>query len=306
MAAGDSVRDDDGYPEERDPLLVRPFLLGDAGTPGAEPSTQTWPAATTREIRSHRALEGADDPTAVLHLPKAHRRPIRHRVLVVAVACLAVLLGATVAGYAALRDDRSPAAVTALPGDPPPLATTGPLPGTPSPAATKPSATKASARHRTSPARRATTPAPARTAAPSSPAGAAPSGSARVAVPSAAFAPDPPATARAGTIRGQNGLCLDPNGSLVVQVLACTGSDSQTWTLATDGTVRVFGMCAFPVGDTTVHITICDGRTTALWSVSGQRLVNASNGKCLTDPSRGTDVTVTACDGSASQRWSLP
>jgi hypothetical protein len=309
MAAGDSVRDDDGYAEDRDPLLVRPFLLGDTGSPAAEPSTQTWPAATTREVRSHRALEGANDPTAVLFLPKAHRRrPARRRVLVVAVACLAVLLGATMAGYASLRGGHSPAAVTALPGDPPPLATTGPLPGTPSPAATKPSA-----KHRTSPARRATTkPAPAPTAAASSPAGATPSaaGGARVAVPSAAFAPDPPVSPRVGAIRGQNALCLDPGGGAVVQVLACTGSAAQTWTLATDGTLRVSGLCAFLVGDTTVHLTTCDGRTTALWNASGQRLVNAAAAECLTDPSGGarpgTGVTVTTCDGSAGQRWSLP
>ena len=78
----------------------------------------------------------------------------------------------------------------------------------------------------------------------------------------------------------------------------------------TEGTVRVSGKCALTVGDTTVHIATCDGRTTARWQISGQRLVNATNSGCLTDPSAGrtpgTGVTVTPCNGSASQRWSLP
>ncbi len=304
------MTDDDGYAEDRDPLLVRPFLLGDADS---EPSTQTWPAATTREVRSHRALEGADDPTAVLHLPKAHRRPARRRVLVVAAACLAVLLGATAAGFASMRGDSDPPATTALPGDLPTLATTGPLAGPPAPAATKPSATRrASPTHRA----RSTTSAPA--AAGSSgatAAGPAADGARSASGPSAALAPDPPVTARVGTIGGQNGKCLDlEDGEAVegndIQVFDCNGTDAQRWTLATDGTLQVSGMCALIGGDNTVHATKCDGRTTALWTVSGQRLINAANAKCLTDPSggtrSGTNATVTTCDGGAGQRWSLP
>jgi hypothetical protein len=118
-----------------------------------------------------------------------------------------------------------------------------------------------------------------------------------------------------GVIRGQNGLCLDLNGAIAVdgnhvQVYDCNSTVAQTWTLATDGTLRVQGKCALAVGDNTVEIVSCDGRTPAQWRISNQRLINVATNTCLTDPSAGrrsaTGVTVSICTGSAGQRWSLP
>ncbi|SNY49106.1 Ricin-type beta-trefoil lectin domain-containing protein [Paractinoplanes atraurantiacus] len=131
----------------------------------------------------------------------------------------------------------------------------------------------------------------------------------------AGIAPVPPAAERVGAIRGQNGLCLDLNGGVPfdgnhVQVFGCNRSSAQTWTIASDGTLRVAGKCALVVGDDSVEIVSCDGRTTAQWRVSGQLVISAVGDECLTDPSggrwAGTGVRVDDCDGSAKQRWSLP
>ncbi|XVU22211.1 ricin-type beta-trefoil lectin domain protein [Actinoplanes sp. CA-054009] len=125
----------------------------------------------------------------------------------------------------------------------------------------------------------------------------------------------PPAAERVGAVRGQNGVCLDLIGGVPfdgnhVQVFECNRSAAQTWTIASDGTLRVAGKCALVVGDRSVEIVSCDGRTTAQWRISGQLVINAAENGCLTDPSggrwSGSWVKVGDCDGSAKQRWSLP
>jgi hypothetical protein len=306
--------------EERDPLLVRPYLRGDVDAGDGDTSTQTWPSATTREVRSQRALEGAAAETAVLYLPDEPRRrfrvripKLRHRILVLAAACALVLIGATAAAVAHLRTDGRPAASSTLPEAPIP-ALTGLVPSlrpTASAGASSPVPRKSNRRSATA----------AATSPGTKPATAKPSGSATaedgrtVIAPGDAVAPEPPAVARTGAIRGQNGMCLDLNGGVAiefnhVQVFECNGSGAQRWTLGTDGSLRVQGMCALIVGDGTVHITGCDGRTTAQWKISGQQLINAADSRCLTDPAggtkEGTGVSVTTCDGRANERWSLP
>ncbi|MEU4237676.1 ricin-type beta-trefoil lectin domain protein [Actinoplanes sp. NPDC026619] len=313
---------DGEFDEERDPLLVRPYLRGDADAGDGDASTQTWPSATTREVRSQRALEGADDPTAVLFLPEKPPRHLRdrgvlrrHRALVLIAACALVLIGAAAAAVANLRADGRPSASSTLPEAPIP-ALTGLVPSlkpSATPAASSPVPSKSVPRSASVAA--TATSEKAASARPSVTAGAGGEDGKTVIAPGDAVAPEPPAAARTGTIRGQNGLCLDLNGAVPidfnhVQVFECNGSVAQTWTLATDGTLRVQGLCALVLGDNTVHVVGCDGRTTAQWRASGQLLINASNDKCLTDPSggatSGTGVTVTTCDGRANERWSLP
>lgn len=304
---------DDRHDDERDPLLVRQFLR-DADTPGDDRSTQTWPSATTREVRSQSALEGSDAPTAVLFLPDPPRRRTRRRLLVLVAACVAVLLGAAAAGFATLRTGGRLSGHEALPDAPIP-ALSGLVPASP---AALPTSARAAA---TAPA---ATPRPTSHRVPTSAASTAVTGTTRTAAPSpadktttspAGQAPDTTPQARVGTIRGQNGLCLDLNGGVAVdfnrvQVYDCNGTTAQTWTIATDGTLRVLGMCALILGDDTVHVTTCDGRTTARWRADGQLLINAANDECLVDPSAGTlsgtAVKVTTCNGRADQRWSLP
>ncbi|MCY1144572.1 ricin-type beta-trefoil lectin domain protein [Actinoplanes sp. Pm04-4] len=334
--------------DERDPLLVRPFVLRDSGTLDDDESHQTWPAANTSEARAEQGPNNADAPTAILHLPfrRKHAAPgragngHRRRVFVLAATAAAVVLGATAAGYAAFRDDVRPAVTTGLPGGPLPAAT-APLPtsaaGSPAPgtsavtdpgtgrpaapgtgtkATTAPTGTASSSATTTAPGSGATT-----SPSPGEPISLVPSptgGGGATTAPTkapAGVAPQPPASDRVGVIRGQNNLCLDLNGAVAVdgnhvQVYDCNNSIAQSWTLATDGTLRVQGKCALAVGDNTVEIVGCDGRTPAQWRVSNQRLINAATGTCLTDPSSGrnsgTGVTVTPCTGSANQRWSLP
>ena len=316
---------DDDHGEDRDPLLVRPYLLrasdtADAGSADAGPSTQTWPSATTRETRSHRALDGADAPTEILRLPPdPPRDATRRRLLLLVSVCAVVLLGVSAVAFAALRPGARPPTSAALP-DAPLRVPAGPLPATtqgPAPTSSTGAATPSSSgRATTSASRRpSTTSAPAAPTSAAGPTTSPATGGGKVTTaPPNALAPEPP-VARTGVIRGQNGLCLDVNGGIAfdfnhIQVFECNNTGAQIWTLATDGTLRVVNMCALIAGDNTVHITTCDARTTAQWRVSGQSLINAANNKCLTDPSggttSGTGVTVTTCNGRANQHWSLP
>ena len=313
---------DDDHGEEQDPLLVRPYLDLDADAPAADRSTQTWPAATTREVHSQHALEGADDSTAIIPIvppepghPRVPRRRVPRRrvprLVVVLAACAAVLLGVAAAGFAAMRAAARPAITAAQPDAPIP-ALTGLVPDAP---AASPTSAPATPTHKPS-ARRssASTVTGGKTTGKPSTSTSAGSVSGKGSSPSAALATKP-SSARTGTIRGQNGLCLDLNGGVAVpfnhiQVADCNGTAAQIWTLATDGTMRVKGMCALIVGDNTVDIIACDTRTTAQWRADGQLLINAADNECLTDPSggrqSGTAVKVATCSGSAGQRWSLP
>ncbi|MBL7261638.1 RICIN domain-containing protein [Paractinoplanes lichenicola] len=319
---------------ERDPLLVRPFVLRDSGTLDDDESTQTWPS--TPDAAQHTS---ADAPTAILHLPfKRHAAAKpgtagnhRRRLLVMASAATVVVLGAAAAGYAALRSEdvrpsvatepgaEIPAAKAPLPtsaavspsisgtstGQPGRTSSTSGVPSTSSSA----SASAGVSAPGVPPV--ATSPTPI-SLTPTSPGGGektAPTGGPQL------VAPDPPSSDRTAVIRGQNGQCLDLNGAVAVdgnfvQTYECNNSVAQTWTLATDGTLRVMGKCALLVGGGAVEVTTCDGRTPAQWRASGQRLLSAVNNNCLTDPAggrkSGSRVVVTDCTGSANQRWSLP
>jgi ricin-type beta-trefoil lectin protein len=308
---------DHDFGDDQEPLLVRPFVLESSESPDDDPSTQTWPSATTRETRSRHASAG-EPPTQVVPRPAAPHRH-RRRLLVIGGVGAAVVLAATAAAFAALRPDVSPSVASDANASLPVV--TGPAPSASAPVAPpsgSPSATTHNTRHPSAASARASA---SRTPSSGTPSASVPS---RVS-PSAAtsntsgtgFGPHnvAPAGERTGTIRGQNGLCLDLTGALPfddnrIQVFDCNGTNAQTWTLATDGTLRVMGKCALIVGDNSVRIVACDGRTTAQWQASDSLLVNKANGKCLTDPSggsrAGTPVVVSTCGGSAGQRWSLP
>jgi hypothetical protein len=304
--------------DDQDPLLVRPFVLHDSESPDADPSTQTWPSATTREVRSQHATSG-EPSTQVIPRVAPPRRRFRRRLLVIGGVGAVVVLAAAAAAFAALRPQMSPSVASgadqALP------VVTGPAPSASAPpTAGSPSATTHGARRSNSASAKASASLAASSGTPSS---APPSGQSSSAPTvsttgggfGAAQPHDASPTGRTGTIRGQNALCLDLNGNLPfddnhIDVFSCNDTTAQVWTLATDGTLRVDGKCALIVGDNTVHIVSCDGRTTAQWHASNSTLVNAANAKCLTDPSggrlSGTPVIVSTCGGSASQRWSLP
>jgi len=294
----------DDLDDDRDPLLVRRFLLSDSEALGDDPSTQTWPAATTREVRSVHA-SADDDPTAPLPPAAPSRR--RRRLLVVACVVVAIVAGAAVASYAALRPGMRPPVSAALPGTPLPVVT-GPKPAaTPSPAVTSHRSQHSASPTTTAVGRATTTPAARH--------GRAPADSHTTTLPTAPTQQFAPIVARTGAIRGETGLCLDLAGGIPadgaeVQVSTCKDSGTQRWTVATDGTLQVAGLCALAAGDGTVHIAICDGGKTAQWHISGATVVNDGDDQCLTDPAGGAapggTVTVTDCGDAKNQRWSLP
>jgi hypothetical protein len=313
MAASAQVTDHD-FGDDQDPLLVRPFVLQETESPSAEPSTQTWPAAITRDNGPAQATAD-DDPTSVILLPDPPRRRFRRRLVVIGGVGAVVLLAAAAAGFAALRPGMS-ASISAGPAGSPLPVVTGPAPSGVA-SASAPLAPAPGVTHQTRRSGAASASASATSAA--TPGAPADPGASATTATTASPSEQPhlvaPATASTGTIRGQNGLCLDLNGGVAVadnhvQVFTCNGTAAQTWTLATDGTLRVQGMCALIDGDSTVHIITCDGRTTARWRVSNSTLINAADDECLTDPSGGSQsgagAVVSACGGSASQRWSLP
>ncbi|WP_250037268.1 RICIN domain-containing protein [Paractinoplanes maris] len=123
----------------------------------------------------------------------------------------------------------------------------------------------------------------------------------------------PPASDRTGKITSAGGRCLargglfGGNGS-PVQVSTCMAVSAQTFTLATDGTLKVGDKCAQSTGDNTVRIAGCGEGDAGQWrSGPDGTLINASGGGCLTDPGRlGGTTTVSACSGDTTQNWSLP
>jgi Ricin-type beta-trefoil lectin domain len=144
-------------------------------------------------------------------------------------------------------------------------------------------------------------------AASSSPGGAAPS----------ATRPAGPVT---GPIVGFGGLCVDVRSAsradrTAVQVYGCNGSDAQSWTVQTNGTVQALGKC-LDVSDgatadgTPVQLYDCNGTGAQVWRAQPDgTLLNPQSGRCLDDAGSGppgTQLIIFACTGSANQRWTLP
>lgn len=125
--------------------------------------------------------------------------------------------------------------------------------------------------------------------------------------------PAPAPAARTGRITADDGRCLDlfannPADGNRIQVFTCNGTSAQTFTLATDGTLRVRDMCADVSRRATVRITGCGDRDVTRWRAGGNgTLTSASSGRCLTRPAAGREsVAMTRCSGSAAQKWALP
>jgi hypothetical protein len=118
----------------------------------------------------------------------------------------------------------------------------------------------------------------------------------------------------------QGSFCLDnyasgtTNGN-PLQMWHCDGIDSQQWTFATDGTVRVVGKCMRPVDGASaygvkVELWECDRTASQQW-VRGPdgTLAHPASGACLEDPAPGDDYgsrpQLAACDNGPNQRWDL-
>ncbi|WP_443078568.1 lectin [Streptomyces sp. NBC_01497] len=128
-------------------------------------------------------------------------------------------------------------------------------------------------------------------------------------------------TGATGPVRGAGGTCVDVNAAgtadgTAVQLYQCNGTGAQSWTVASDGTLRALGKCLDVSGGSTadgskVQLWTCNGTGAQQWRAgSGNLLVNTASGKCLdaTDNSTAnlTRLQIWQCFGGSNQQWILP
>ena len=134
--------------------------------------------------------------------------------------------------------------------------------------------------------------------------------------PSFDVGPVPP---RTGAITGLK--CVDVNGGATandtkIQIWDCNGSAAQSWTLASDGSVRAVGKCmdvdhSGRTNGTKIHLWDCNGTgAQQWWPRPNGALVNPPSGKCLDVPNsnttNGTQLQLWDCNGTGAQTWRLP
>ncbi|GAB2726458.1 hypothetical protein GCM10010442_55060 [Kitasatospora kifunensis] len=131
-----------------------------------------------------------------------------------------------------------------------------------------------------------------------------------------------PATPVTGTITGLAGKCVDDDHSQLnwgnkIQIWDCNGSAAQQWTLASDGSIQVFGSYCLDVKQsgttwgTPVDLWPCNETgAQQWWPRSDGSLVNPASGLCLDLPNSntadGTQLQLWGCDGTGAQRWTVP
>src|ERR1700733_4517640 len=130
----------------------------------------------------------------------------------------------------------------------------------------------------------------------------------------------PPPTGSTGPITGYEGLCLDDRSASTadfnpIQVYTCNGTNAQSWTVNSNGTLTVLGDCLDVAGAGTANGTLvdlypCNGTGAQSWThESNGELVNTNSGKCLDDTGwggSGTQVQIWACADSSTQQWNIP
>ena len=130
----------------------------------------------------------------------------------------------------------------------------------------------------------------------------------------------PPPSGSTGPITGYEGLCLDDRSASTadfnpIQVYSCNGTNAQSWTVNTNGTLTVLGDCldvaaAGTANGTLVDLYPCNGTGAQSWThESNGELVNTNSGKCLDDTGyggSGTQVQIWACADTSNQQWNIP
>ncbi|GGO65845.1 hypothetical protein GCM10012289_18510 [Nonomuraea cavernae] len=127
-----------------------------------------------------------------------------------------------------------------------------------------------------------------------------------------------------GAITNHNDQCVDVAAAgtadgTAVQQYACNRTGAQTWTLATDGTVRALGKCLTVLGGAAgsgAELRTCaSGADTQQWRVEAAaqsatvkmaQLYHLASAKCLQVPSTGSRLEVRECGPALAQGWSLP
>ncbi|TDV57853.1 lectin [Actinophytocola oryzae] len=130
-----------------------------------------------------------------------------------------------------------------------------------------------------------------------------------------------PVPARTGAIGGLASKCVDVNqgataNGTAIQLYDCNSSAGQTWTLASDGSVRALGKCVDVAGSgradgTRIQLWDCNGTgAQQWWPKAGGALVNPPSGKCLDVPNsntaNGTQLQLYTCNNTGAQTWRLP
>ncbi|MEH0930223.1 family 16 glycosylhydrolase [Micromonospora sp. CPCC 205558] len=126
-----------------------------------------------------------------------------------------------------------------------------------------------------------------------------------------------PGTSR---IRGaQSGRCIDIPGANPVegaklQIWDCNTTAAQSWTFASDGTIRAMGKCMDPAwagtaNGTEVNLVSCNGNTAQRFTLNASGdLVNLNANKCVdvreANPNNGGKLHLWDCLGAANQKWS--
>jgi chitinase len=130
----------------------------------------------------------------------------------------------------------------------------------------------------------------------------------------------PPPPPGSGPITGYQGLCLDDRSASTalfnpIQVYTCNGTNAQSWTVNSNGSLTVLGDCLDVAGagtanGTKVDLYTCNGTGAQSWThQSNGELVNTNSGKCLDDTGfggSGTQVQIWACADSSNQQWNIP
>ncbi|MER5739633.1 ricin-type beta-trefoil lectin domain protein [Streptomyces sp. NPDC002262] len=125
-----------------------------------------------------------------------------------------------------------------------------------------------------------------------------------------------------GPVTGLAGKCLTNSGGSTangnaITLSTCTGGASQSWTLATDGSLQVQGKCLDVTNGATapgaaVQLYSCNGSSAQRWSVAPDgTLVSAKSGNCLTvnggSSADGTGTSIATCNpANAGQQWRPP
>jgi chitinase len=125
--------------------------------------------------------------------------------------------------------------------------------------------------------------------------------------------------AKAGTVTGYKGKCLDDSKSSTtngnkVDIWSCNGTTAQEWTFS-NHQLSVLGKCLDDSSQggagSTLVIWTCNGHKAQTWAhFSNGEYQLKLNKLCLTDPSdsttNGTQVKIHVCKDNADQKWSKP
>jgi hypothetical protein len=129
------------------------------------------------------------------------------------------------------------------------------------------------------------------------------------------------ATPAGPVVAGDNtAKCMDDNAQssadgTKIQMWDCNGGTNQQWTMASGGTVRVFGKCldvtnGGTANGTLIELWTCNGGANQQWLPVNGMLVNPVSGRCLDDPgfntANGTQLDIWDCDGGSNQQWAVP